>query len=61
MLELTRNHLTKEREDMKMFIWRIWGWELPALEIEAESFDEALRIARSIHIGYNSGKVVEVL
>lgn len=40
-----------------MNIWRIWSSELPELDIEANSFDEALEKARKINPNYNAGQL----
>lgn len=42
-------------------IWYIWGDEkdCPKIEIEADSFDEAIKIARKINPNYNAGQVKE--
>ena len=41
-------------------IWLVWGcYKLPTLEIEADSFDEALAKARVVNPCYDSGKVKE--
>lgn len=39
-------------------MWKVWGIGLPVLRIEAESFDEALHIARAIDRGYSTGQIV---
>ena len=46
---------TKRIEKM----WKVWGIELPVLRIEAESFDEAIRIAREIDRGYSAGQIIK--
>lgn len=40
-----------------MNIWKIWNSELPELDIEANSFDEALEKARKINPNYNAGQL----
>lgn len=40
-----------------MNIWSIWSSELPKLDIEANSFDEALERARNINPNYNTGQL----
>lgn len=43
-------------------IWYVWGndkEECPKIEIKAESFDEAIKIARAINPNYNAGQVKE--
>lgn len=40
-----------------MNIWKIWNSELPELDIEANSFDEALEKDRKINSNYNSGQL----
>ena len=43
-----------------MKIWKIWAnsiSELKQLYIEADTFDEALAIARKIDIRYNAGQL----
>lgn len=40
-------------------IWIISGSNLPTLEIEADSFDEALKEARQINKNYDTGQVKE--
>ena len=40
-----------------MNIWKIWNSELPELDIEANSFDEALEKARKINPNYNYGQL----
>ena len=40
-----------------MNIWLIWGSELQKLEIEAVSFDEAIKMARKINPNYNTGQL----
>ena len=40
-------------------IWLIGGKDLPTLEINADSFDEALAIARKDNKNYVSGQVKE--
>lgn len=37
--------------------WKVWGINLPILEIKAENFNEAIREARKINKNYNSGQV----
>ena len=39
-----------------MIVWKIWGPGLKVLVIEADSFDEALKEARKIDLGYNAGQ-----
>jgi len=39
-------------------MWKVWGIGLPVLRIEAESFDEALHIARVIDRGYSAWQIV---
>lgn len=39
--------------------WRISGSGLPDLEIEAESFDEAIAKARLLDRGYCGGQIIE--
>ena len=40
-----------------MNIWIIWSSELPEIEIEANSFDEAIKKARNINPNYNTGQL----
>lgn len=43
-------------------IWIVWGNNLdkcPKIELEADSFDEVLKIARAINPDYNAGQVKE--
>ena len=40
-----------------MNICKIWNSEFPELDIEANSFDEALEKARKINPNYNAGKL----
>ena len=40
-----------------MKIWYIWGTGLERLEIKANSFDDALKIARQINPNYNTGQL----
>ena len=40
-------------------IWIISGYNLPTLEIVADSFDDALKEARKINENYNTGQVKE--
>ena len=42
-----------------VMIWIIKGKDLPTLEIDADSFDEALEIARKDNQNYISGQVKE--
>ena len=42
-----------------MKIWKIWGIKLPTLEIVADSFDVAIKEARKVHKGYNTGQLIE--
>ena len=42
-----------------MFTWKIWGTNLPTLEIKADSFDDAIREARKINKKYDSGQIKE--
>lgn len=48
----------KRKRRIKM-IWIISGRNLPTLEIEADSFDEALKEARQINKNYDTGQVKE--
>lgn len=40
-----------------MKVWKVWGINLPILEIEADCFDEAIRKARKINPNYCSGQI----
>ena len=40
-----------------MKIWKISGRNLQTLEIVADSFDEALKEARKLNNGYNTGQL----
>ena len=40
-----------------MKLWYIWGTNLERLEIKANSFDEALKVARQINPNYNTGQL----
>lgn len=45
-----------------MKTWLIWGIgleELEEIEIQAETFDEAIKIAREINKNYNIGQLKE--
>lgn len=42
-----------------MFTWKIWGTNLPVLEIKAYSFDDAIREARKIDKNYDTGQIKE--
>ena len=42
-----------------MKIWKIWGSNLPILEIVADSFDNALKEARKVNKEYNTGQLKE--
>lgn len=39
--------------------WKITGNDLPPFYLYADSFDEALRLARIINPDYNTGQIVE--
>ena len=39
-----------------MKIWYIWGTALEPLEVKAQSFDDALEVARKINPKYDTGK-----
>ena len=43
---------------MKKSLWEISGWKLETLFIEADSFDEALKIARETDNGYCCGRPI---
>ena len=43
---------------MKKSLWEISGWKLGTLFIEADSFDEALKIARETVNGYCCGRSI---
>ena len=43
---------------MKKSLWEISGWKLTTLFIEANSFDEALKIARETDNGYCCGRPI---
>ena len=43
---------------MKKSLWEISGWKLETLFIEANSFDEALKIARETDNGYCCGRPI---
>ena len=52
------NLLEKELGEMK--IWFIWGIgleNLEKIEIQAKSFDDAIKIARKINKNYNIGQL----
>ena len=40
-----------------MKIWYIWGTALEPLEVKAQSFDDALEVARKINPKYDTGKL----
>ena len=42
-----------------MHKWEIAGINLPAIIIIAESFDDALKIAREINYNYDEGRVID--
>ena len=50
---------TNQRKGDMIMIWIIKGKDLPTLEIIADSFDEALAIARKDNQDYVSGQVKE--
>lgn len=43
---------------MKKSLWEISGYKLETLFIEADSFDEALKIARETDNGYCCGRPI---
>lgn len=39
-------------------MWKVWGTNLPILEIKAESFDEVIRKARKINKNYDTAQPI---
>ena len=48
----------KTKGEMRMK-WKVTGYELLELYIDAESFDDAIAEARKINPNYNIGQIVE--
>ncbi|MBQ8793936.1 MAG: hypothetical protein IJZ63_04235 [Clostridia bacterium] len=43
---------------MKNFIWIVSGHELPDIAVVADSYDEALKIARNKNANYSGGHIL---
>ena len=46
---------------MKKSLWEISGWKLETLFIEADSFDEALKIAREADNGFGISLILVIV
>ena len=51
---------SKKRGKHKLKTWWIEGYKLDRLIVDAETFDEAIAIARRVNKGYSGGSVIEI-
>ena len=52
-----RMYPKKQKE--KLYLWKVWGNDLPMILVPAADMDEACRIARRVNEKYNSFQVFD--